>query len=80
MNCLALALSGDTFSASTEADECFSHFHQQVVGTFPSPGGHLFGAYDHLKERPTSSKNETPEHLVFIDVSVAVFVPLAAGW
>lgn len=44
-----------TFSVSTEADECVSYFHQQVVGTFPRPGGHLFSAYDDLEDTTTTS-------------------------
>lgn len=40
-----------TFCVSTEADKRLSYFHQQIVGIFTSSYRHLFGAYDHLKER-----------------------------
>lgn len=39
----------DTSGVPAETDKCVSYFHQQTVGIFTGPNGHLLGTYDHLK-------------------------------
>lgn len=70
-----------TFCVSTEADKRLSYFHQQIVGIFTSSYRHLFGAYDHLKERTTSSQMRGLSSLCScVYLYLFVFVPLAGEW